>query len=553
MCGITGFWTEGIRGDQAIGALARMTDSIAHRGPDDSGSWFDDACGIALGHRRLSIVDLSPLGHQPMASASGRFTLVYNGEIYNFRALRAELARCGTTFRGGSDTEVLLALVERHGLSDALVRCTGMFAIALWDSHERTLQLARDRFGEKPLYYAQVANGMAFGSELTPVRRAPGFVGTIDRDAVTAFLRHGYINAPGAIFTEVRKLEPGSVATFTGASGTPTIRRYWSLEDVAREGAEHPSTASDEHALDAFERLLGDAIGDQMIADVPLGAFLSGGVDSSLVVALMQKRATRPVRTFTIGFEDKKFDEATHAEAVARHLGTEHTTMYVRAQDALDLIPRLPDIYDEPFADSSQIPTALVAALARQHVTVALSGDGGDELFGGYSRYGSTIEIWKRLRHMPASVRRVAADAVTSVGADRWDRALRPLGLSRQGITGDRLHKLADLFGSRDSSRLYRDLVSAWRDPGQLVKGARAATIDARPPLRLAPRACTSFGRISSADPSRTARTNCQQTLCSDHEYLRQISLLATRQRGSPAPSLPSAQPAIPDAVADRV
>jgi asparagine synthase (glutamine-hydrolysing) len=350
-----------------------------------------------------------------------------------------------------------------------------MFAIALWDARERALHIARDRFGEKPLYYGTIAGGMTFGSELRPLRVAPGFRGTIDHDAVASYMRHGYINAPASIFREVRKLEPATIATFRHATGEPVLQRYWSLEDVAAVGAEHingSAKTTDAQSLDQLDALLREAVADQMLADVPLGAFLSGGVDSSLIVALMQAQSSRPVRTFTIGFEEAEFNEAPHAEAVAKHLGTSHTTMFVRARDALDLIPRLPAIYDEPFADSSQIPTTLVAALAKQHVTVALSGDGGDELFGGYSRYHRTIDIWKQLRRMPTRLRRAAAAAVTSIDTPSWDAALQPTGLARRGLSGDRLHKLMELFEARDSAAFYRDFVSAWRRPTQFVRGS---------------------------------------------------------------------------------
>lgn len=473
MCGIAGFWCPSLRLEDASGALSRMTDAITHRGPDAAGQFIHHETGIAIGHRRLSIVELSPLGAQPMVSESGRFTIVFNGEIYNFRALRTECEAWGARFRGGSDTEVLLALIERFGLAGALAKTVGMFAIALWDANERVLHLARDRFGEKPLYFGTVAGGLAFASELRPLRLAPGFSGTINRDAVANFLRHGYINAPASIFSEVNKLEPATIATFRHSACEPTLRRYWSVVDVAEQGAAEAARPRDDNeTIDALDALLRDAVADQMLADVPLGAFLSGGIDSSLVVALMQAQSSRPVRTFTIGFEEDGFNEAPHAEAVAQHLGTSHTTMYVRAQDALDVIPRLPTIYDEPFADSSQIPTTLVAALARQHVTVALSGDGGDELFGGYTRYHRTLTLWKRLSRVPAPMRRMTAAAVTAIGAPRWDAALQPTGFTRRGISGDRLHKLMELFEARDATVFYRDFVSSWRRPTQVVPGS---------------------------------------------------------------------------------
>lgn len=472
MCGIAGFWTGACAEDGARVLLTRMTDALMHRGPDASGAWIDASRGIALGHRRLSIVDLSPLGQQPMMSTSGRFWLVFNGEIYNYRALRETLHAQGALFRGHSDTEVLLALIERDGFEAALGQCVGMFAIALWDRVTGQLALARDRFGEKPLYIGRCQGGFAFASELSALRTLPGASSEIEPAALAAYLRHGYVPAPMSMLRDVVKLEPGTIATFASpVYGSAHTTRYWSVRDAAMTGLATPFAGTDEARVEQLDTLLRSAVADQMVADVPLGAFLSGGIDSSLIVALMQTQSARPVRTFTIGFRESAFDEAPHAEAVARHLGTEHTTMFVTARDALDVIPRLPSIYSEPFADSSQIPTVLVSRLAREHVTVALSGDGGDELFGGYSRYPLAMQAWPRLTRVPYSMRRATRAMVSAFGVGTWNRVLGPMGLVSRGVTGDRLHKLATLIDTRTSLDFYVNLVSAWRRPQDLLPG----------------------------------------------------------------------------------
>ena len=471
MCGIAGFWSTRLDDATAVHTLRGMTDALVHRGPDDAGAWCDPDTGIALGHRRLAIVDLTPLGHQPMASTGQRYQIAFNGEIYNFRALRELLMSSGATFRGHSDTEVLLALIERHGLAEALSRCTGMFAIALWDRECRTLQLARDRFGEKPLYLARCGAGIAFASELKALRNHPEFSAQIDPAALSLFLRHGYVPAPYAIFLGVEKVEPGQIVTFTAPVWSKrTTTAYWSARDTASYGLDHPFDDTPEACDNALDALMRSVVRDQMIADVPIGAFLSGGIDSSLVVAMMQAESSQPVRTFSIGFRESGFDEAPYAEAVAQHLGTDHTSLYVSAQDALDVIPELPAIYSEPFADASQIPTALLARLARQYVTVSLSGDGGDELFGGYERYVIAQRAWSHLSRMPRSMRAAASGVVNAIAPEQWNLALRPTGLHARGITGDRLHKLAELFDAPTSTEFYRDLVSAWRRPGRVVR-----------------------------------------------------------------------------------
>ena len=484
MCGIAGFFTGACEEGAARAALTRMTDALVHRGPDASGSWVDASRGIALGHRRLSIVDLSPLGQQPMVSTSGRFWLVFNGEIYNYRALRESLRAQGALFRGHSDTEVLLALIERDGFEAALSQSVGMFAIALWDRHTGRLALARDRFGEKPLYIGRCQGGLAFASELSALRTLPGVSNDIEPAALAAYLRHGYVPAPMSMLRDVVKLEPGTIATFAApVYGSAQTTRYWSVRDVAAAGLATPFADSDEARVEQLDALLRDAVADQMVADVPLGAFLSGGIDSSLIVALMQAQSTRPVRTFTIGFHESAFDEAPHAEAVARHIGTEHTTMFVTPQDALDVIPRLPSIYNEPFADASQIPTVLVSKLAREHVTVALSGDGGDELFGGYSRYPLAMRAWPRLTQVPYSMRRATRAMVTAVGAGTWNRALGPTGFVARGVTGDRIHKLATLIDTRTFPDFYFHLVSAWRRPQDVLPGVMERETAIRAPF----------------------------------------------------------------------
>ncbi|MCC6244305.1 MAG: asparagine synthase (glutamine-hydrolyzing) [Gemmatimonadaceae bacterium] len=473
MCGIAGFWTPHIVRASMRPTLEAMMDRLHHRGPDDAGTWCDDTCGVALGHRRLSIVDLSPLGHQPMTSNSARYQIVFNGEIYNHRALRRSLERDGIPFRGHSDTETLLALIERDGLGPAIAQCHGMFAIALLDQQLRALHLIRDRFGEKPLYIARCGEGIAFASELGALRAHPECPHEVSPDALALYLRHGYVPAPYSILTNIEKLEPATIVTFEQAAwDARTTVRYWDIRACAAEGQATPVLRSDDQSVDALDTLMRSVVGDQMVADVPIGAFLSGGVDSSLVTALMQAQSRRKVRSFSIGFREDGFNEAPFAEEVAAHLGTDHTTMYVSAQDALDVIPRLPSIYSEPFADSSQVPSVLLAALAKRHVTVALSGDGADELFGGYDRYQFAQQSWERLERVPLALRRAARRTVMSMSPDTWNATLGPLGLQARGVTGDRLHKVAELFDSADASSFYRGLLSSWRTPGQVVTTA---------------------------------------------------------------------------------
>lgn len=478
MCGIAGFF--GAAGTHEPGAvLGRMTDAIAHRGPDDSGAWADPDNGVWLGQRRLSIIDLSPTGHQPMCSASGRYVITFNGEIYNHRDLRRALDLAGEHhWRGHSDTEVLLEGFDRWGIGPTLGRAIGMFAFALWDREQRRLTLGRDRLGEKPLYYGWQGETLLFGSELKALKAHPAFRAAINRDALTLLLRHNYIPAPHCVYAGLAKVMPGTTVTFTARDRAPGAETYWSAAEVVLAGRAGRYQGSPGEAIDALESLLGDAVGQQMVADVPLGAFLSGGVDSSAVVALMQARSSAPVRTFSIGFEEAGYNEAEHAKAVAAHLGTDHTELYVTPADALAVVPLLPALYDEPFADSSQVPTFLVAQMARRHVKVSLSGDGGDELFGGYERYRLAERIWARIRLLPGAVRRTIAQGITAVTPGQWDRiagiagALAP-GRMRLNRPGDSLHKLAEVLTVDAPEQIYHLLVSHWKDPASVVLGAR--------------------------------------------------------------------------------
>jgi asparagine synthase (glutamine-hydrolysing) len=480
MCGITGFYAPERQLD-VTDVLRRMNDTIAHRGPDAQGEWFDPARGVGLAHRRLAIVDLSDAGRQPMRSASGRYVIVYNGEVYNFLRIRADLERLGHTFRGHSDTEVMLAAFEEWGVGPSLRRFVGMFAFALWDSARGELTLARDRLGKKPLYYSVTNGVLVFGSELKALRAFPGFNAPIDRQALTLFLRHSYIPAPHTIHEGVHKLESAHFACFAarGHSVVELERQcFWNAAEVQAEASAHAVAATAEEATRQLDELLRDAVQLRMIADVPLGAFLSGGIDSSLVVALMQALSSRPVRTFTIGFHEDAYNEAHHAKLVARHLGTDHTEVYLTPVETLAVIPKLPQMYDEPFADSSQIPTALVCAMARQHVTVALSGDGGDEGFGGYSRYAQARQICGRMARAPTWMLRAMSRSIPQVPMSLWEgvaRLSRPIpAVSRRADGfGYRMLRLADRLGCENPQDLYRHLMSYWIAPMGLVVGGR--------------------------------------------------------------------------------
>lgn len=455
MCGLTGFFQpDGFRASDAEAITVSMRDRLLHRGPDDAGVWLDGDAGIALGHRRLSVLDLSSAGHQPMFSASGRFVLAFNGEIYNHLELRRKLDKTGcSTWRGNSDTETLLAALEAWGLDTTLRSAVGMFALAVWDRHGRQLFLARDRMGEKPLYYGWQDGVLLFGSELKALRAHPRFHAGIDRDVLSLYLRHGYIPAPWSIYKGIRKLMPGTWVGFgaTHYDKLSTPKPYWSLSDVITDGRKNPFVGSDREAIDELEQHLHRAIAGQRLADVPLGAFLSGGIDSSTVVAITQSQSVRPIKTFTIGFGEESYDEAKHARAVASYLGTDHTEVYVSPRHAHDVIPKLPMMYDEPFGDSSAIPTYLVAAVARQQVTVALSGDGGDELFGGYARYFNrkSEALWRGSRKIPKFLRS------TSKSAFRYLAGLNQSFAPRMGIA-------ADLIDCQTHDEYYRRITSQW-------------------------------------------------------------------------------------------
>lgn len=475
MCGIAGFWAESpVQGAEQL--AQKMGVAILHRGPDSSSTWHDEAAGLSLVHRRLAILDLSPAGAQPMTSRCGRYILCYNGEIYNYRALRGNLEATGHGgWRGKSDTEVLLALIVRDGLHKALEQSVGMFAIALWDRKEKVLTLARDRIGEKPLYYGRQGGSLLFASELKALRVHPDWQGDIDRDAITLLMRHNYIGAPYCIYRGIKKLLPGHYVEVreNGWQVSDPIS-YWSLEGSVLRGQANPLTLSDTEATDQLEELLMDAIGQQMEADVPLGAFLSGGVDSSTVVALMQAQSSRPVKSFSIGFHEQGYDEAQHAKAVAAYLKTDHTELYISAKEAMNLIPRLPQIFDEPFSDSSQIPTHLVSVLARRHVTVSLSGDGGDELFCGYSRYTLGHDIWSKLRRLPGPLRQGLAALLPNLPGRSFDRAagVLPKRLRLPGL-GDKLSKLGEVLNHKSGEEFYRALVSHFKAPEALVLNSR--------------------------------------------------------------------------------
>jgi asparagine synthase (glutamine-hydrolysing) len=478
MCGLTGYLAgrSGFAETDARVTLRYMADAIVHRGPDSDGYWLDTAVGIGLAHRRLAIVDLSSAVAQPMVSVSKRYVIAFNGEIYNHLRLRDTLQRENNViapWRGHSDTETLLAGFDAWGIEGTLHRAIGMFAMAVWDRGNHVLTLARDRLGEKPLYYGWQGQGgqavFLFGSELSALRRHPAFAAEINRDALTLLMRHSCIGGEHSIYSDIYKLPPGHLLTVSNTAPEPMVRAWWSGATVVEQGVAKPFSGSPEEAVDELEALLRDAIGQQMMADVPLGAFLSGGIDSSTVVALMQAQSRRPVRTFSIGFNEEGFNEAVYAKAVARHLGTDHTELYVTPEQALAVIPILPTLYSEPFADSSQIPTFLVSQLARQHVTVSLSGDAGDELFCGYTRYQLTAGLWDKLSRLPRSMRLLAAGLITAIPPGAWDKLS---GLIPLSSVGDKLHKGATLLGSRTAADLYRGMTSHWAEPASLVLGS---------------------------------------------------------------------------------
>ena len=456
-----------------------MADSIRHRGPDSSGVWCDGEAGIAFGHRRLAVVDLSEHGHQPMVSGDGRYIITYNGEVYNFPDLRRELLKLGHRFQGHGDTEAVLAAIVEWGLPAAVSRFVGMFAFALWDREKRELHLVRDRLGIKPLYYAELDGKVLFASELTALRQHPDFRSEIDRDGLTLLLKRGSIPAPFSVFQRVSKLLPATIMTFTAGGGHSTQRTFWSLRDIIERGQAVPFDGSAKEAEEELERLLREAIRQRMIADVPLGVFLSGGVDSSTVAALAQQVADDRVKTYSIGFDNADYDEGEDAALVAGHLGTDHHALHLSEADALAAAPGIAAKFDEPFADSSQIPTYLVSKMARRDVTVVLSGDGGDEFFGGYNRYLWVEKLARRFASVPRPLRTGLARALTSISPDRLDRFG---GLLRQRTTGDKLHKLATVMGARDGPEIYRRLLCHWPDAaGVVVGGSDPADLPERP------------------------------------------------------------------------
>lgn len=481
MCGITGILDTSHQtlNSDLQSTVSQMTNSIHHRGPDDSGTWMDARDGIALGHRRLSIIDLSQAGHQPMHSACGRYVIVFNGEIYNFRNLRKELEDLSYTFKGHSDTEIMLSAISQWGLESAVKRFNGMFAFALWDRKEHLLHLVRDRLGEKPLYYGWMGKTFLFGSELKALRAYPKFKNEIDRNSLALYMRHNYIPAPYSIYKGIYKLSPATILTINKAdvSSPPKPVPYWSARYVAECGSSQPFNGSPELAVSKLDSLLQDAVKLRMEADVPLGAFLSGGIDSSLVAALMQKQSDKPIKTFSIGFYEDEYNEANYAKAVADHLGTDHTELYVTPEQAIAVIPNLPTLYDEPFADSSQIPTFLISELTHNYVTVSLSGDGGDELFGGYNRYLWAQSIWKKVGWMPKKLRNATSNALTALSPQTWDIIFRKMGHVLPGKIkhpnpGDKIHKLSGILTVDNPEAIYLKLISHWKDPDSLVLGA---------------------------------------------------------------------------------
>lgn len=455
-----------------------MVSKLNHRGPDSKGVWVDSHSGIALGHSRLAILDLSVAGHQPMESACKRFVLVFNGEIYNHLTIRKKLLKEGYDFswRGHSDTETLVAGISVWGVKKTLQDSSGMFALALWDRQEMSLILARDRMGEKPVYYGWQGNSFVFGSELDAIKVHPQFENTIDRDSLCLLLRHNTISSPHSIYKGISKLSPGAILTLSSKNNAINLDNYWSLRSVVSAGLENPFNGSNQDAVSDLKAVLSQAVLDQMQSDVPLGAFLSGGIDSSTIVSLMQSQSSKKINTFSIGFSEKEYNEARQAQLIAKHLGTEHTELYVTHSDALSVIPKLPKMFDEPFADSSQIPTYLVSALAKKHVDVALTGDGGDELFGGYNRHLWVKSIWSKTGHLPLVIRRLILFAITSLSPASWNRFFEICSVVfpkryRVSQPGDKMYKLANVILAETPAEMYRNLVSHWNKPDSIVLG----------------------------------------------------------------------------------
>ena len=467
MCGIAGFWTvlPHHNRDWLNKRALTMANTLLHRGPDDKGTWIDEEVGVAFGHRRLSIIDTSDAGHQPMVSSDGRFVLTYNGEVYNFPVLRQELEKKSHRFRGHSDTEVMLASFQEWGVEGSLKKFNGMFAFALWDRRDRLLTLARDRLGEKPLYYGVQKGTLFFASELKAIRAHSHFEPRIDRDALASFLRFSYVPAPYSIYRDIRKLLPGHYIQIKSPNERTESEPYWSLESVVQNNQKSLFSMSEEEAADELERRLKETVKSRMVSDVPLGAFLSGGIDSSTIVALMQSEGGRPVNTFTIGFKEEEFNEAVHAKKVAEHLNTNHTELYVSPKEAMDVIPKLPEMYDEPFADSSQIPTHLISTLTREHVTVALTGDGGDELFAGYNRYILARKYWKLLKSLPFGLRKCLTGVMGLIGGKRFENIYRRFEFtlpikSRISLPAEKYNKAEKIMSMAGIDEVYKRLVS---------------------------------------------------------------------------------------------
>lgn len=474
MCGVVGFLkTNGLDAASCETAIRNMADRLVHRGPDDAGVWIDGHAGIALGHCRLSIQDLSPAGHQPMVSRNERYVIVFNGEIYNHLELRKRLDLAGS-WRGHSDTETLLSGFMTWGIKKTIEQVVGMFAIAVWDRDEHDLILIRDRIGEKPLYYGWAKDCFYFASELKALKAHPAFGAKISQHALLMYLRYGYVPSPHSIYEDIFKLPPGTLIRIPTRQAESVVRPaptpYWSLLEVAQAGLANPFSGSDDEAVAELERILSQSVSRQMISDVPIGAFLSGGIDSSTVVALMQANSDLPVKTFSIGFHESGYDEAGYARAVARHLGTDHTELYVSERDAMDVIPRLPDMYDEPFGDSSQIPTFLVSQMARRHVTVSLSGDGGDELFGGYTRYDRVQRDWVKIQRLPKFFREILGDTILTLPLDMGNTILAPfLGGKNRPLPAEQAKMLALLMKAKSPEQFYQTKIAHWKIPEEVL------------------------------------------------------------------------------------
>jgi asparagine synthase (glutamine-hydrolysing) len=485
MCGIAGHWELLPSSNEEKTILAaKMALAIRHRGPDDYGVWIDPETGVALSHRRLSIVDLSPLGHQPMVSQDSRYVLVFNGEIYNFQSLRSHLEHLGHIFNGHSDTEVMLACFQTWGVEESIKKLRGMFAFALWDRLEKSLYLSRDRLGEKPLYYGLIGGKtLAFASELKSFKVLEGWKENIDRNALALLMRYSCVPSPFTIYEGVYKLPPGTFVKISNPTDSLIPVEYWSAKNVAESGVRELFVGSEDEAIYELQSLLKDTISSQMISDVPLGAFLSGGIDSSLIVALMQEQRSTPVRTFSIGFNDAQYNEATYAKDVASYLGTDHTELYISSEQAISTVSKLHELYDEPFADSSQIATYLVSRLAKDHVSVALSGDAADELFGGYNRHLISQNTWGKINYIPLVYRNILSKILVSQSPQQWDKQFsfvsRFLPSSKAvRLPGEKIHKLANIITSKNIHEMYVKLISRWENPDDIVLGGKEPLMD---------------------------------------------------------------------------